>query len=168
MRRYTRLLLLAVLPLLLAASSPAADLAGTWRMVEQSYGEGSNNLADLSRPLYLELSRTPDILASIANLHDGPFTVGFAAETEKLREYAISKLERKKLDMIIANEVGENRGFDSDDNTVEVFWAAGEKAFPTMPKTRLAADLMRLIAERYALRAEIESPARITAAAAKD
>ena len=59
MRRYTRLLLLAVLPLLLAASSPAADLAGTWRMVEQSYGEGSNNLADLSRPLYLELSRTP-------------------------------------------------------------------------------------------------------------
>jgi hypothetical protein len=59
MQPRTVLLALAlVLPLSLAAS-PAADLAGTWRMVEQSYGEGSNNLADLSKPLYLELSRTP-------------------------------------------------------------------------------------------------------------
>ena len=54
----------------------------------------------------IAFTRTPDILASVAKLETGPFTVGFAAETEKLREYARSKLENKNLDMIIANLVG--------------------------------------------------------------
>jgi phosphopantothenoylcysteine decarboxylase/phosphopantothenate--cysteine ligase len=97
----------------------------------------------------IAFTRTPDILASVAKLETGPFTVGFAAETEKLREYARSKLENKNLDMIIANLVGENRGFDSDDNTVDVFWAAGEQSFPIMAKTELAVALIKLIAERY-------------------
>jgi phosphopantothenoylcysteine decarboxylase/phosphopantothenate--cysteine ligase len=116
----------------------------------------------------IELARTRDILASVAELEGGPFTVGFAAETEKLREYAISKLERKHLDMIIANTVGENQGFDSDDNTVEVFWTDGEQSFPTMAKTRLAVDLMRLIAERYAATKTTDSGSkgRLTAVAA--
>jgi phosphopantothenoylcysteine decarboxylase/phosphopantothenate--cysteine ligase len=116
----------------------------------------------------IELARTRDILASVAELEGGPFTVGFAAETEKLREYAISKLERKHLDMIIANTVGENQGFESDDNTVEVFWTDGEQSFPTMAKTRLAVDLMRLIAERYTTTKTTDSGSkgRLTAVAA--
>ncbi len=97
----------------------------------------------------IELVRTPDILASVAELENGPFTVGFAAETENLREYAISKLEKKNLDMIVANQVGRNRGFDSDDNKVDVFWTAGEQSFPMMAKTELAVALITLIAERY-------------------
>jgi phosphopantothenoylcysteine decarboxylase/phosphopantothenate--cysteine ligase len=97
----------------------------------------------------IDLVRTPDILASVAKLENGPFTVGFAAETTKLREYARSKLENKHLDMIIANQVGENRGFDRDENKVDVFWASGEKSFPMMAKDKLAVALMELIIERY-------------------
>lgn len=97
----------------------------------------------------IDLVRTPDILASVAELKDGPFTVGFAAETKDLRKNAQSKLEQKNLDMIIANPVGDDLGFDRDDNTVEVLWTAGQKSFPTMDKKELAVALMKLVAERY-------------------
>jgi phosphopantothenoylcysteine decarboxylase/phosphopantothenate--cysteine ligase len=97
----------------------------------------------------IDLVRTPDILASVAELKDGPFTVGFAAETRDLRKYARSKLEQKNLDMIVANQVGDGRGFDRDENTVEVLWTDGEQPFPTMDKKKLAIQLMALIAERY-------------------
>ena len=116
----------------------------------------------------IDLVRTPDILASVAALDDAPFTVGFAAETEKLHQYARSKLEQKNLDMIIANKVGANRGFDSDNNTVDAFWAAGEQSFPKMAKTRLAEMLLRLIAERYVEGIGPGSKSRFSAVAARD
>ena len=99
----------------------------------------------------IELVRSPDILASIADLENAPFTVGFAAETENVREYAIGKLEKKNLDIIVANQVGENRGFDSDENTVDLYWAGGEQSFDTAEKTELARDIVKLVAERYEL-----------------
>ena len=64
----------------------------------------------------LELTRCPDILASVAALDEAPFTVGFAAETENVVEYARGKLAKKNLDMIVANRVGRDCGFDRDDN----------------------------------------------------
>lgn len=97
----------------------------------------------------IELVRSPDILASVAALDDAPFTVGFAAETENVRDYAVGKLKNKKLDMIIANRVGSDCGFDCDDNAVEVYWEGGEQAFPTAAKTDLAHNLIELIATRY-------------------
>ncbi|NNE59786.1 MAG: bifunctional phosphopantothenoylcysteine decarboxylase/phosphopantothenate--cysteine ligase CoaBC [Woeseia sp.] len=97
----------------------------------------------------LELTRAPDTLASVAKLSPGPFTVGFAAETTRLRDYARGKLQNKNLDMIVANQVGPDEGFDKDDNAVEVFWPTGEKSFPKALKTELARDLIALIAERY-------------------
>jgi phosphopantothenoylcysteine decarboxylase/phosphopantothenate--cysteine ligase len=97
----------------------------------------------------IELVRSDDILASVAVLENAPFTVGFAAETENLREYAIGKLERKKLDMIVANQVGVGKGFDSDQNAVSVYWKAGEQSFDLADKQELARDLLKLIAERY-------------------
>ena len=97
----------------------------------------------------IHLVRTPDILASVAALEDGPFTVGFAAETRDLRKYALSKLQQKNLDMIIANQVGDDRGFERDENTVEVLWPDGERSFPTMDKKELAVLLIALIAERF-------------------
>jgi len=97
----------------------------------------------------LELTRTRDILASVAALDAAPFTVGFAAETEKVREYALGKLEAKRLDMIVANRVGSDCGFDCDDNSVDVYWAGGEQSFPLAAKTALATELMGLIASRY-------------------
>lgn len=97
----------------------------------------------------MELVRSPDILASVAALDDAPFTVGFAAETENVREYALGKLVNKNLDMIVANRVGADCGFDYDDNAAEVLWSGGEKAFDKMPKSELAAGLMDLIAARF-------------------
>jgi phosphopantothenoylcysteine decarboxylase/phosphopantothenate--cysteine ligase len=104
---------------------------------------------DDNAEMSLDLVRNPDILASVAALEQRPFTVGFAAETERLREYALGKLTAKNLDMIVANLVGADRGFDADDNTVEVFWKGGERAFPPMDKRLLADELLTLIAQRF-------------------
>jgi phosphopantothenoylcysteine decarboxylase/phosphopantothenate--cysteine ligase len=120
----------------------------------------SDNKIKKAQPeMSIDLARTHDILASVAKLENGPFTVGFAAETEKLRDYARSKLEKKKLDMIIANQVGKNRGFERDDNAVEVFWGGGEQSFPMMAKTELAIVLVDLIASRYLQKSDSEIPA---------
>ena len=99
--------------------------------------------------MHIDLVRCPDILASVAALDGGPFTVGFAAETEKLEEYARGKLENKKLDMIIANRVGNDCGFDRDENEVSVFWPDGEQRFAQAHKRELASDLIELVAQRY-------------------
>jgi phosphopantothenoylcysteine decarboxylase/phosphopantothenate--cysteine ligase len=100
--------------------------------------------------LSMALVRAPDILASVASLDEAPFTVGFAAETDRAREYALGKLEAKKLDMIIANEVGDGKAFGRDDNSVHVFWRTGDRAWPLTPKRQLAAELVALIAEHKA------------------
>mgnify|MGYP001811993665 FL=1 len=97
----------------------------------------------------IDLVRTEDILASVAAAEPPPFTVGFAAETENVREYALGKLEKKRLDMIVANRVGDEFGFDRDDNAVDVYWQGGEREFPTASKTLLAGDIVQLVAERY-------------------
>jgi phosphopantothenoylcysteine decarboxylase/phosphopantothenate--cysteine ligase len=97
----------------------------------------------------LELVRSPDILASVAALQNAPFTVGFAAETENVRKYALGKLENKNLDMIVANRVGSDCGFDYDDNAAEVLWKGGEKVFDKMPKSELAAGIVDVIAVRF-------------------
>ena len=99
--------------------------------------------------MVLELERSPDILASVASLEAAPFTVGFAAETENVREYALGKLVNKKLDMIVANRVGADCGFDYDDNAAELLWNGGDKVFAKMPKSELAAGLMDVIAARF-------------------
>lgn len=99
----------------------------------------------------IDLVKSPDILASVAQLGDAPFAVGFAAETENVREYALGKLKNKKLDMIVANQVGEDRGFDYDDNAAEVYWAGGEQSFAKSAKTELAQQIIKLVAERYEL-----------------
>ncbi len=97
----------------------------------------------------IELVRCPDILASVAALNPAPFTVGFAAETENVTEYARGKLEKKNLDMIVANRVGSDCGFDRDDNAATVLWRDGEKVFPTASKADLGRDLVELIAQHF-------------------
>ncbi|OQK15428.1 phosphopantothenoylcysteine decarboxylase [Methyloprofundus sedimenti] len=97
----------------------------------------------------LHLHKTKDIVASIARLKNKPFTIGFAAETQHLEQYALDKLQRKKLDMIAANWVGQvEGGFDSAVNALQVYWKNGQKTFTMTDKTRLASQLLVLIAER--------------------
>ncbi len=100
--------------------------------------------------LHLTLERTPDILATVANLPKPPFTVGFAAETENLAQYARDKLERKKLDMVAANQVGiAGIGFESEENALTVFWKGGEVELPRCSKPLLARHLMEIVRTRY-------------------
>ena len=61
----------------------------------------------------------------------------------------MGKLEKKRLDMIVAKRVGDEFGFDRDDNAVDVYWQGGEREFPTAAKTLLAGDIVQLVAERY-------------------
>ena len=97
----------------------------------------------------LTLQKTKDILADVAQLPNHPFTVGFAAETHDLEQYALDKLARKNLDMIAANWVGRDQGgFDSEQNALQVFWKNGKKNLPMTDKNHLAEQLISLIAER--------------------
>jgi phosphopantothenoylcysteine decarboxylase/phosphopantothenate--cysteine ligase len=98
----------------------------------------------------LTLQKTRDILADVAQLnHNRPFTVGFAAETHDLEQYAQDKLARKNLDMIAANWVGRDiGGFDSEQNALLVFWKNGQKNLAMTDKKHLAEQLLGLIAER--------------------
>ncbi len=115
-----------------------------------------------SESMSLELTRCPDILASVADLDAAPFTVGFAAETENLIKHARGKLEKKKLDMIVANRVGRDCGFDRDDNAVTVLWSDGEKSFPTSSKVELAHDVIELVAEHFFAKRGSETQSRLT------
>ena len=100
--------------------------------------------------LTLALVATEDILAHVAARPDAPFTVGFAAETERLEHHARAKLEAKSLDLIAANLVGvPGIGFDSDENQLSVFWRQGERQLGPASKQALAGTLIALIAERY-------------------
>jgi len=104
------------------------------------------NQAEMS----LRLVKNPDILARVAALAQGPFTVGFAAETRHLEAHALEKLTAKGLDMIAANLVGgETGGFERAENALLVLWPGGRKSLPLSPKPRLAEALADLIVERY-------------------
>jgi phosphopantothenoylcysteine decarboxylase/phosphopantothenate--cysteine ligase len=97
----------------------------------------------------LKLVRSPDTLASVAALPSAPFTVGFAAETHDVAVHARAKLERKRIDMIAANQVGPDCGFDRETNSLTVFWPGGESALGEGSKGQLARKLVELVAERY-------------------
>ncbi|MDE2090708.1 MAG: bifunctional phosphopantothenoylcysteine decarboxylase/phosphopantothenate--cysteine ligase CoaBC [Gammaproteobacteria bacterium] len=97
--------------------------------------------------LQLKLVKTPDILAEVASRRPRPFTVGFAAETEKLEARARAKLSSKQVDMIAANWVGRGRGFERDDNALSVYWKGGSTELGAGQKLVLARRLIQLIAE---------------------
>ncbi len=100
--------------------------------------------------LTLKLVKNPDIIASVAGLTEKrPFTVGFAAETQNVEQYAKDKLQRKNLDMICANDVSGGQVFNADQNALHLFWRNGEKRLPLADKTKLAEALVNEIVERY-------------------
>ncbi len=99
--------------------------------------------------LELALEKTPDILGEVAARSRPPFTVGFAAETERLREQALDKLINKRLDMIAANDVSGDKVFDREDNALEVYWQGGGVSLPRAGKEKLARRLVALVADRF-------------------
>ena len=96
----------------------------------------------------LALERTTDILASVAARDDRPFVVGFAAETDDVEGYARAKLQAKRLDLIAANEVGDGKAFDQDDNALIVLSQDERIEIPHASKIEVARRLVALIAAR--------------------
>jgi len=125
----------------------AAAAVADYRPAEARPGKIKKTEEDL----HLRLVRNPDILTDVAARVRSPFTVGFAAETDRVEEYARAKLADKALDLIAANRVGgPEGGFERDDNALIVLWRDGRRELPLMPKALLARQLAQLIAERYA------------------
>lgn len=101
-------------------------------------------------PSELAMTENPDIIRSVSELANRPFTVGFAAESGQLKEHAKTKLHAKNLDLIFANNIAAGRGgFESDENAGIALWQGGEKTFEYRTKSRLARDLVALIGELY-------------------
>lgn len=101
--------------------------------------------------MVLRLVKNPDIVASVAALADQrPYTVGFAAETQDVEQYARGKLSRKKLDLICANDVSQQGlGFNSDSNALHLYWPDGDKALPQASKHELGQQLISEIIALY-------------------
>lgn len=97
--------------------------------------------------LQLNLTRNRDILADVAALPNGPFTVGFAAETEEVIAHAREKMRRKGIDRIAANRVGNGLAFGSDKNRLELLWPGGQATLGPGPKPDLAQALIQHIAQ---------------------
>ena len=104
--------------------------------------------------LELAMERTTDVLATVAARTERPFVVGFAAETEAVEHNARTKLMKKNLDMIAANEVGHAKAFDCEDNQLIVLSRSGRYELARADKLTLARGLMALVAQELAARGE--------------
>jgi phosphopantothenoylcysteine decarboxylase/phosphopantothenate--cysteine ligase len=91
--------------------------------------------------LTLELVPNPDILSWVASLPTPPFCVGFAAESENLREHATDKRKKKNIPLLAAN-LAQN-AIGSEDNELVLFDDAGEHMLPRADKLTLARALLR-------------------------
>ena len=91
----------------------------------------------------ITMVKNPDILQDISLSNNRPFCVGFAAETQDVETYARGKLQRKKLDLIAANNVAiAGQGFNADQNALTLFWKDGQLDLPLANKEQLATKLM--------------------------
>ena len=99
----------------------------------------------------IELVKNPDILKGLGEKKsDKQYLVGFAAETQNVEEYAKGKLQRKNLDMIVANDVSQaGAGFNVDTNIAKIITRDGEiKQAPLMQKAELAKLILDTIEEK--------------------
>jgi phosphopantothenoylcysteine decarboxylase/phosphopantothenate--cysteine ligase len=97
-------------------------------------------------PLTLTLERTPDILAELGRLRGGrsdPVLIGFAAESGDPLRRGREKLQRKRVDVIVANDISQaGSGFDSDKNAAILISAEGDEAVPLGSKAELASRIL--------------------------
>lgn len=100
-----------------------------------------------SESMTLALVKNPDIVAWVAQQSPKPFVVGFAAETENLECYAKEKLKRKNLDLIAANLVGDTKGFEADDNALQLITAEQSFSLSRSSKLDQAQSLLVYIAQ---------------------
>ncbi len=100
--------------------------------------------------LTLKLVKNPDIISSVSKLNNVPVVVGFSAETTNLEENALMKLNAKKIDIIAGNLVGENKGFNSEENELILLTKNGAKVkLGSKPKKMLAKELLFFVCDYY-------------------
>jgi phosphopantothenoylcysteine decarboxylase/phosphopantothenate--cysteine ligase len=129
-------------------------------------------IAKREGPLTLTLTRTRDILADLGRLParqstGRPVLVGFAAETHEMLAHAREKLERKGIDLIVANDVSQpGVGFDGSTNAVMLISREGNEAVPLQSKSAVAARILdrieRVIAEATAPASSVADAAEAT------
>ena len=106
------------------------------------------------KSITLELVENPDILKGLAerkNSHQ--VVIGFAAETENVIDYALSKLEKKKVDVLIANDVSNSKiGFNADDHQVTILTKEKKSiVLPLLPKEKLAVEIWKQLLKEHML-----------------
>ncbi len=100
--------------------------------------------------LEIKLVRNPDIIASVTGLDTPPFVVGFAAETHNVLGYAADKMRRKKMNLVVANDVADRDiGFSSDSNEVTVIGEELEEPLPRASKKVVSRKLLQIVARRF-------------------
>lgn len=110
----------------------------------------SSKIKKSAEHLALELVKNPDILSWVASQTPKPFTVGFAAETDRPLEHARAKRANKGLDLIAVNQVSETQSpFGSDENQLTVVGDTDEIDLGRKQKSQLARDLIETIAKKY-------------------
>jgi phosphopantothenoylcysteine decarboxylase / phosphopantothenate---cysteine ligase len=117
----------------------------------------SRKLKKTSEPMELRLKPTEDILAHVAALPNGPFCVGFAAESENLADYAQAKRARKQIPMIVANLIQHTLG--KEENEVTIYDDGGAHPIARAPKSKIA---QIIVAHAMKLRGERPQAATVT------
>ena len=96
-------------------------------------------------PLSIELVRTPDILAGLGAMQGArrPVLIGFAAESGDPVRRGREKLQRKRADMIVANDITRSdAGFDADTNAVTLITPSGDEPVALAPKAQIAGVIL--------------------------
>ena len=123
------------------ATAAVAD----WRPASYS----PSKLKKTDEDLVVPFTRNPDVLASIAQGGYSGMLVGFAAETDAHESNALEKLHRKKLSAVVVNDVSNERGFGTGENTLDVLFADGTRAsLGTARKSELASRLLDVLMEK--------------------
>ena len=131
------------------ARAPHADVVIMAAAVaDYTMAPNAEKIAKGDGPLTLTLTRTRDILADLGQLPSrraakSPVLVGFAAETHDVVAHARGKLERKGVDLIVANDVSRpGVGFDTDTNAVTLITPDGAEEVPLQSKTAVASHIL--------------------------
>ena len=121
----------------------AVAAVADWRVANVASDKIKKNGSDTPE---LSFIANPDILAEVAKLPNGPWCVGFAAETERLSEFAHEKRLRKGIPMLIGNLA--QHVMDADHTTVSIFDMHGEHPLPASGKQAVARQLIHAISTR--------------------
>ena len=115
----------------------------------ESFSKEKIKKSDHDMDISISMTENKDILKSVSEMENKPYLVGFAAETNDLIKNAKLKLNNKKLDLIVANDISNSEiGFDSDENEVTLINSERELFIKKEPKKRVALKIIKYISEQ--------------------